>query len=303
MKWKPSGEIYDIPTERIAVFKGQPRSYFNKEAMNRLEMSIRQIGQKRPGSVRLLFDDDERHSENIDCELIDGERRYRVCKKIGITFRAFIENDVLDEKAQFLDSVILNWGGEEHTELENFRAILRIRKDHPEYTLAQTAAAFNHSESWIEQYLSLKKLAPDVLKMMDRELPDSKRLKFGQALALVGYDHETQRTYAKLSTSEGLKTKQVKEIVERNVGKIRHISERLPSKEYEKCLNFLQRTTIDLGLMLRRPKEYFEKIFEHRDARDLVMVVKTVERSIRDLTIIAETLNRTGTVLAKRRAG
>jgi ParB-like chromosome segregation protein Spo0J len=48
------GNVQEIPCERISPFAGQPRKHFNKQKMEELEASIKAVGQKVPGIVKLL---------------------------------------------------------------------------------------------------------------------------------------------------------------------------------------------------------------------------------------------------------
>ena len=67
-----------IPTKRIRRYPGQPRLYIEPLALMGLEASIRHIGQRRAITVKAVTGDPDH-----DYELIDGERRWLCCKRIG----------------------------------------------------------------------------------------------------------------------------------------------------------------------------------------------------------------------------
>ena len=73
---KPSAGIYEIPLDEIQVNPYQPRSYFDKEALQELSESIIVQGIIQPITVRKL-------SEG-EYQLISGERRYQASKLAGL---------------------------------------------------------------------------------------------------------------------------------------------------------------------------------------------------------------------------
>lgn len=69
--------ILPIEAIKVRVHFKQPRQYFDTEKMLELENSIRSKGIEEPLVVRLLPDN--------NYELVDGERRYRAAKQVGLT--------------------------------------------------------------------------------------------------------------------------------------------------------------------------------------------------------------------------
>ena len=281
------GTVLEIPCEKVRPFPGQPRKYFNKRRMEELIASIRAVGQRAPGTVKLLSPTNNGHAY----ELVDGERRLRACTVIGTPFRAWVKEDAttMDERDQFLESVILNLSHEPHTELEILRAILKIKKDF-NLTIQQTADRLGHSVSWVVQYLSLQKLVPEVLEMMSPELPETERLTFSHALLIATLTPEVQCSVAKTVVQGRLKIKEVRFMVAQVVGRPRRSADWSPRKEHQKFLHFLERTGRDLGLFLREPPDYFRKMFEYRPPADLAMASAMARKVMTALAAVRERL-------------
>ncbi len=281
------GSVHSIPCERISPFAGQPRTHFNGQKMDELLASIKEVGQRVPAIVKPLPD-----GGRYAYELVDGERRWRVCAKLGIPLKAWVKTETMDTKQQFLESVIANFGREDHSELEILQAIIKVKGDF-DLTLEQTAAYFGRSVGWVQQYLSLRKLEPKVLEMLSPEFPEGQRLTFSHALLLTSLKPELQVNIAQTVTQQGLKLKEAKYLVERHMGSGNQRTQQLsPRKEYEKFLNFLQRTMVDLELLLKQPKKYFDDMFQYRVPEDLTRMSGMVDRAIENLTAIKETLDR-----------
>jgi ParB-like chromosome segregation protein Spo0J len=221
---------------------------------------------------------------------VDGERRFRACQSLGRPLKAWIR-DITDTKEQFLESVVANFGREEHSELEVLEAITKVRKDY-DLTLEKTAAVFGRSVGWVQQYMSLKKLEPKVLQMMSPELPDAQRLSFSHAILLTSLKPELQVQIASTVTKQGLKIKEVKYLVERHTGERQNRAEWSPREEYRKFQAFLQRSMVDLELFLKQPKDYFPNMFQYRVPTELEKMSGMVVSAIENLTSIKKTLDR-----------
>lgn len=280
------GKVQEILCERISPFAGQPRKYFNKQKMEELEESIKAVGQKVPGMVKLLPP-----GGRYAYELVDGERRWRVCTKLKCPFKAWIREDITDVKQQHLESVVANFGRADHSELEIQEAIKRVRTDF-NLTLDGTAAVFGRSIGWVQQYLSLDKLDIGVRNMMSPDIPENQRLNFSHALLLTSLKPDIQLQVAATITKQGLKLKEAKYLVERHTGEKRRGAEWSPRAEYEKFRNFLQRSMVDLELFLKQPRNYFDEMFEHRNPIDLEKMSHMVASAIDNLTVIKQMLER-----------
>src|SRR5690554_5663359 len=77
---RPQAGIHEISLEEIQVNPYQPRSYFDKEALQELSDSITVQGIIQPITVRKLSDG--------EYQLISGERRFQASKLAGLERRS-----------------------------------------------------------------------------------------------------------------------------------------------------------------------------------------------------------------------
>ena len=81
------GKEVRISPHLIRRMEGQPRTYFNSDSIVRLAVSMSTIGQIVPGIVRPVSDGDD-----VEYELLDGERRWRAALSADLTYRAIVVN-------------------------------------------------------------------------------------------------------------------------------------------------------------------------------------------------------------------
>jgi ParB family chromosome partitioning protein len=282
------GTFLEIPCSEIRLFRTQPRTYFHPERMLELKSSIKLFGQKKPGLVRPIA-----QQGLYKYELVDGERRFKICTELGFKFKAEVK-EFKDEKEQFLEAILQNYGGEGHSELEILEAIKKLRKDF-DFTLEQTAGCFGKSIGWVQNYLALNKLHPDVLALMSPELPDNERLSFSRAFQLVGLAPALQIKLGKKSV--GMSVKEAKFMVQRYRGP--KDTKKSPRVEYEKLNNFLRRTMIDLELFSQRPDSYYQEMFEYRDIGDVEASSSLLLGSIEKIKLIRIKLGTAKKMISK----
>lgn len=256
------GEILEIDTADIRPMPGQPRKRFDRLELERLVLSIKRIGQRRPITVRAC--------DSNQYELIDGERRYRACKQLQIPVKAWVK-PVRDSKDQFLESVVSNFCAAPHDELETYEAIIRIR-DENNYSIEQIADVFGKSAQWVGLYVSLGRLKPAILSMLSRELPDHKRLTFSNAVEIARLPEAKQEAIARKAVQEQLGLGQVKHLCRAAVAGIAERPRRT-HHELEKYQNFLAKTTRDLEVLLLEKPDYYRQLFGSVDTfrRDELM--------------------------------
>lgn len=90
-----SETIEEVDINAIQVSPFQPRRQFSEDELDELASSILAIGLLHPPVVRKV------HSKGklLYYELIAGERRWRACKKAGLTFLTVLVRDTSDEIA------------------------------------------------------------------------------------------------------------------------------------------------------------------------------------------------------------
>lgn len=182
----PGGSVVvDVPLGRVRPMCGQPRSYFDKNALEELAESLKAIGQVVPAQVTRVTGD-RRH----DYELIDGQRRWHAAEIAGL---AALRCEVIDEpdpEARFTRSVVANLSRQPNHPMEIALACQRMRKS---MTVEKVAATLGKSVSWVNQHVSLLKLHPDLQSMLHPTTPKANRLPFAAALKLASLPHDRQK--------------------------------------------------------------------------------------------------------------
>ncbi len=171
----------------IRPMEGQPRVYFNQDAIMRLADSIRAIGQVQPGIVRKV-------GENL-YELIDGERRWRAITLVGIEYRALLVN-ITSEAVPFLIAAIANFNREAHTPLEIADAIENMY-DNMSMPIEEVAKVLGITVPWTYSMLSLRFLHKDVRALLDPSLPKEQKIPLTAAIQISKMKHDLQVGLAK----------------------------------------------------------------------------------------------------------
>jgi ParB/RepB/Spo0J family partition protein len=159
-------QIYLLPTTLIDPDPKQPRAYFDSAKMALLKKSIELHGVQTPGIVA--------SKEGGRFDLIDGERRYRVCRELGIPFPVRVRSDANDQKARYVASVVTNFNRAEHTPLETAKAIQRLLGY--EMTMEEVAASISMSVPTANSYRLILELHPDLQPLVEPFTPREKRL-------------------------------------------------------------------------------------------------------------------------------
>ncbi|NVJ84768.1 MAG: ParB/RepB/Spo0J family partition protein [Algoriphagus sp.] len=219
--------IFEIPLESIQVNPFQPRTHFDKEALEELAESIKVQGIIQPITVRKLDQD--------EYQLISGERRFQASKLAGLKkIPAYIRtaND-----QQMLEMALI-----ENIQRENLNA-LEIAQSYQrllaECDLKQEELGdrVGKNRTTVNNYLRLLKLPPSI----QAAIRDQK-ISMGHARALINIDDiDKQLAIFKKAVEEDLSVRKVEALVKAlNEGKTgkKEKPELDPVKKYE--LNKLQ---------------------------------------------------------------
>ncbi len=179
-----------IPVERIVPMPNQPRKHFNQDRLRQLADSIGVAGQIMPGYVRVLPGDEVQHYQ-----LVDGERRWRAILMARIaTYRAMVV-DIDDVAAQYLVSIIANFNREGHTTLELMESV-RVSFEELKLSAETISEVTGFSVAYVYQLYNLRHLVPEVLALLDPELPQDKQLSRSAAIAISKLEQGHQLSYA-----------------------------------------------------------------------------------------------------------
>jgi ParB family chromosome partitioning protein len=225
----PIAGIFEIGLEEIQVNPFQPRTHFDKTALEELAESIRVQGIIQPITVRKLAEG--------EYQLISGERRYQASKIAGLEkIPAYVR---LANDQQMLEMALI-----ENIQRENLNA-LEIAHSYQrllsecDLKQEQLGDRVGKNRTTVNNYLRLLKLPPDI----QAGIRDQK-ISMGHARALINIeDVDKQLAIFKRMVNEELSVRKVEALVkELNEGRERKdtpaASKLDPAKKYE--INKLQ---------------------------------------------------------------
>jgi ParB family chromosome partitioning protein len=197
--------INELPIEQIEANAGQPRTYFDEDALLELAESIRVQGIIQPITVRRL-------SEK-EYQIISGERRFRASKLLGLTsIPAYIR---LADDQQMLEMALI-----ENIQRENLNAIeisLSYQRLISECDLKQEQLGerVGKNRTTVNNYLRLLKLPP----VIQASIRDNK-LSMGHARAIINVEKtEDQLAIFNKTINEELSVRKVEDLVRALINK------------------------------------------------------------------------------------
>lgn len=195
----PAVGIYEIPLEQIQVNPYQPRTYFDKEALQELSESITVQGIIQPITVRKLAEG--------EYQLISGERRFQASKLAGLEQVPAYVRTANDQ--QMLEMALI-----ENIQRENLNA-LEIAHSYQrllaecDLKQEQLGERVGKNRTTVNNYLRLLKLPPDI----QAGIRDQK-ISMGHARALVNIeDIDKQLAIFKRTVEEELSVRKVEALV------------------------------------------------------------------------------------------
>ncbi|MBC7389284.1 MAG: ParB/RepB/Spo0J family partition protein [Opitutaceae bacterium] len=191
--------ISEIPIDQIEANAGQPRTYFDEDALIELAESIKVQGIIQPITVRKL-------SEK-EFQIISGERRFRASKLLGLTsIPAYVRTA---DDQQMLEMALI-----ENIQRENLNAIeisLSYQRLLSECNLKQEelGTRVGKNRTTVNNYLRLLKLPPAI----QASIRDNK-LSMGHARAIINVEKtEDQLAIFNKVLNEDLSVRKVEDIV------------------------------------------------------------------------------------------
>jgi len=147
---KVIGNIVELDIDSIEVNPHQPRTNFNKESLQELASSIKELGIIQPITVRKL--------DFNKYQLVSGERRFRASKLIGLeTITAYVRiaNDQESLEMALVENI-------QRQDLDPIEIALSYQRliDEIQLTQEQMSERVGKKRSTITNYLRLLKLDP-----------------------------------------------------------------------------------------------------------------------------------------------
>jgi len=218
------GSIAEIELSKIEANPNQPRTQFDKEALEELAISVKELGIIQPITVRKIADD--------RFQIISGERRFKAANLAGLAqIPAYIR--LADDQTMLEMALVENIQRED---LDSIEIALSYQRLIEECELTQEAMSerVGKKRSTITNYLRLLKLQP----LIQAGLRD-KMISMGHARALINVaDEDEQLDLYQTTIEKEWSVRQVEEAVRRlrekkEKGSIRAASQDLPP-EYQK---------------------------------------------------------------------
>lgn len=275
------GQVLRVRLDRIRPFPGQPRSHFEQPALENLARSLK-IEQKLPLTVRVVTDD-----PNCDYEIVDGERRFRAAKIAGLKHIMVWVKKVQNENTQYVDSVISNFGREDHTPLEKANALFRLYE--MGMTQVEIADQCGYTQGWVNQHLSLLRLQPEVRALMDPSRPKEKQLPFSLALRLVNVPAGIQQEIANEIVDKNVPAGEARFFIQSKVHEAGANIERTgrtgrhPYKDHKIVSGFTLRLERQTELTADIPADSFKEMFGSRSEAEVSETVRQIESAIANL--------------------
>ena len=204
------GLITEIPVDQLSPMEGQPRQDFND--MDGMMASMASSGQLVPILVA-----------NVDGKnlIVDGERRFRAAKAIGIRSLKCIITEEVDAEKLFVIASIANFARLENSPMEIARAFQRMSCS---IGIDDVCVRTGKTRQYVEKYLGLLRLREDFQKMLDPSLPAHNRIPLSVAVELSSKSDEEQDEVLKNIASRSFL--RVGQAVDMSIEKRRRISVR-----------------------------------------------------------------------------
>ena len=222
------GLMSEIKIEQIEINPFQPRIDFDKDTLQELAISIKELGIIQPLTVRKLGHD--------KFQLISGERRFRASQLIGLkTVPAYIRS--ANDQAVLEMALVENIQRDQLNPVEVALSYQRLI-DECKLTQEKMSERVGKKRSTITNYLRLLKLPPEILSALRDE-----RISMGHARALVNVkNHDTQINIFRDALKNSFTVREIEQIV-KDFGDSsytktsRKRSKILPSFEHQKLTN------------------------------------------------------------------
>ena len=173
VKTQGSSSISEIPLEQIHANPDQPRRDFDRESLEELAESLREIGIIQPITLRKMADD--------DYQIIAGERRFRAAGIAGLkTIPAYIRT--ADDENVMAMALIENIQREDLNSMEVALACQNLLEVY-DMTQEQLSARIGKKRTTIANYIRLLKLPAEIQVALK-----NKQIDMGHARALLAID-------------------------------------------------------------------------------------------------------------------
>ncbi|MDF2699123.1 MAG: Chromosome plasmid partitioning protein ParB Stage 0 sporulation protein [Haloplasmataceae bacterium] len=171
-------EIIDIELKELMANPFQPRKVFNDEKLDELAQSIEKHGVFQPIIVK-------KNKSGPGYYIVAGERRFRACKKIGLTKIPAIIREIEDQTMAEI-ALLENLQRENLTIIEEAMAYQMLIEKY-NFTQQEVAERVGKSRAHITNALRLLNLPKEVQNLINEN-----KIEFGHAKVLAGLSDNDQ---------------------------------------------------------------------------------------------------------------
>jgi ParB family chromosome partitioning protein len=196
-----AGQLSALPVDLLQRGSNQPRTDFDKEALQELAESIKAQGVLQPVMVRPLGDSGK-------YEIIAGERRWRAAQLAGLHEIPAVVRELDDQTAMCI-ALIENIQREDLNPLEQARGLSRLAEEF-DMTHDDIAGSVGRSRSAVTNMLRLLELCDDVKRLLE-----SRQLEMGHARALLTLSEQQQKWAAQQIIKSGLSVRAAEALARR----------------------------------------------------------------------------------------
>jgi len=270
--------LLDIELDDIRPMDGQPRIVFDEGELDQLGDTLTISQEQRITVIR-----NPEATSKPHYELNDGERRWRAAKKKGLKTIEAIVVPYEDWIDRFEKGFRANLG----VPLSPYEKMLSVAKmvERRGYSSAEIARRTSIKQVTVDLYLLLvKKLHPEILKLLTPELPPEKRLRLMVAYQLTRHSHAEQLRLAPQML--GMGEQQAKALIRvRTHGNVRNTdgSGRKPSEEYFAFIGMLERVRRNATVYSGMGRDVFQKMFSSRSSEDARLSIRDIDEAISSL--------------------
>lgn len=255
---KGNSNLVDI--NQISASPFQPRTEFDKEALQALADSIKEKGVLQPLLVRKV---------NGQYELIAGERRWRASKLAGLSQVPVIQKD-MDDKEVLEVALVENLLRENLSAIEEAEGFQRLIAEFA-HTQEALASIVGKSRSHIANTLRLLNL-PTMVK----ELIKENKISAGHARALVGL--ENAESLARQIVAKELSVRQVEDLVSKQKAPLKPKIKQEKNEDLEQIEKELIKN-LGLRLKISPSKQGGGKIvLQYSSVAELDMIIDILEQ-------------------------
>jgi ParB/RepB/Spo0J family partition protein len=274
--------LCDIPVSSIRRNKDQPRKIFKPGDLLLLGKSMKNDGQKtRIDVIRVEGD------PNAQFELVRGERRWRSAQLVGIkVLRATVlsEEEIPNKDAQHRTCLISDLHNSRYGDVE--LAFALAREQATGSSLQELATMCNRkSIAWVQQHLAITQLAPELLALVDPNLPNNQRMSFSIACRIAKLLPIDQiRVWGIVSKIKGAKLQSIE--TDKLVAIEKGGSRRSAADHYKNLRVMVPRVLGDTSIAEGYPSDVFLSLVQHRPLDEVELLKTQIEDAIKHLKAI-----------------